>query len=294
MSLIHFKHAARGAANLALAMPGLHRLARAAARRGWLPERVWSGYDGRHPFVVSLGDSRFVYELVPGDYVGMPIYWRGLDAYEPDTLPVFARLARRARVFYDIGANTGLFTLLACAVNPTLTVRAFEPVPTTHAQLSRHVAANHLVARVEAVRLAVGAAPGRFEFGIPDGVYPTSAGFFLVDGHHSPRTTIAVEQTSIDAESVHHPPPDLVKLDVEGHEDEVLNGMPRLLDATPPVILLECLDDGPADAIERRLGSHGYRFLQLTAQGALTRPRLSGYAGSAGRNWLCLPPGAAP
>ena len=128
--------------NGVLAVPPLRALARVAGRLGWLPQRVWSGY----PFVGVIDvrgyGARFSYEVTPGDYVGMPIYWCGFRAYEPETLRVFSDLVRDAEVFFDIGANTGLFSLFASALNEHLQTIAFEPVPATFTQLERQIEIN--------------------------------------------------------------------------------------------------------------------------------------------------------
>jgi hypothetical protein len=52
------------------------------------------------------------------DWIANQVHWRGWDGYEPETLPLFFRLAATARVTLDVGAHVGFFTLLAGHANP--------------------------------------------------------------------------------------------------------------------------------------------------------------------------------
>jgi hypothetical protein len=75
------------------------------------------------------------YELGPRDANGEILYWVGLKRFEPGTVPLFIELAKNSRGTLDIGSNTGLFALLACAANPRTKVVAWEPVPYLAAKL---------------------------------------------------------------------------------------------------------------------------------------------------------------
>lgn len=89
-------------------MRHLHRLGRVATR---LPDgrvlRLWSQAD---------------------DWVSNQVFWRGWQGYEPETTPLFYRLARRAHVTLDVGAHVGFFSLLAGHANAAGRVFAFEPL----------------------------------------------------------------------------------------------------------------------------------------------------------------------
>ena len=53
------------------------------------------------------------------DWVSNQVYWRGWDGYEPETVPLFWRLAERSAVTLDVGAYVGYFALLAGHANPS-------------------------------------------------------------------------------------------------------------------------------------------------------------------------------
>ena len=94
-------------------------------------EKVWSK--------IEAGPAQGIWmELIPR--TGQ-LYLRG----EAETLiqRILTELLRPGMVFYDWGANIGLFSLLAARlVGPTGRVFSFEPDPDTAARLERNVARN--------------------------------------------------------------------------------------------------------------------------------------------------------
>ena len=78
------------------------------------------------------------------DWVSNQIYWRGWSGYEPETVPLFFRLATHARVTLDVGAYVGFYTLLAAHANPTGQVYAFEPLLSVYERLQWNVMLNGL------------------------------------------------------------------------------------------------------------------------------------------------------
>jgi FkbM family methyltransferase len=277
------KTLARSALNGLLSLSAIRSRARGLGARGLFPQRLWSGYPLREVIDIRMGPAHFRYEVVPGDYVGMPIYWQGLDAYEPETVRLFPELVREARVFFDIGASTGLFSLLAASLNPDLRVRAFEPLPRAYDQLVRNIALNDFSGRIEAINTAVGGTTGMAPFYVPEGIVPMSASLSGIGMHRPHRIAVAVD--TIDNFCRMHPMPDLVKIDVEGLEHEVLEGMQDVIRQRQPALILEVLSDAPFAALHSLLA--GYRFGLITASGVRWQDTIEPSAGPE-RNWLCV------
>ncbi|MFQ5417297.1 MAG: response regulator, partial [Myxococcota bacterium] len=128
------------AKHLLMRFPPSRAALRALCRAGLLPHAVWSRLpiDQRFP-VPFAADISFLYESLDGDAIGRALYLFGAESYEFETTEVFARLARRASVVLDIGANTGLFSLIACAANPDSKVIAFEPVDRVRDLLTENI-----------------------------------------------------------------------------------------------------------------------------------------------------------
>src|SRR5262249_9898465 len=137
-------------------------------------------------------------------------YWIG--NYEHDIQRAIVRLlgpSTRGRVFYDVGANAGFFSVLAAKhVGPSRRVFALEPLPENIASIQEQIALNQLE-QVELVPRAVGAALGTSEFSFPED--ENSIAHLGPARAKGERTTV-VEVTSLDAFVKDHPRPSLVKI----------------------------------------------------------------------------------
>ncbi len=57
------------------------------------------------------------------------VFWRGLEnGWEHVSISLWTKLVKEANVILDVGANTGIYSLIAKSVNPDSRVYAFEPV----------------------------------------------------------------------------------------------------------------------------------------------------------------------
>lgn len=166
---------------------------------------------------------------------------------------------------YDVGANIGFFTLLAAAfAGEAGRVIAFEPVPAI-ADLVREAAQrSQLSDRVEVRTQAVALTPGTEALYVVD-----DASWSHLASRGNPGravSTIDVEVTTLDAVVAQGaPPPDVIKLDVEGSEGDVLRGAHDTLRTHRPAVVVE-LHDTQADALPV-LRAAGYALENLTGPG---------------------------
>lgn len=244
-----------------------HGVARTILRRlshaRLLPSSIWKRLPVEVDFDVSVPSGReFRYVSHTSDIIGRVIFWRGVEYFERDSVRVFCRLAKSARTVIDVGANTGVYSLLACAVNSEAKVLAFEPVPRIYERLCRNVELNNFTSRCKVTNAAVSDYAGSAKFHVPCDGLPCSAslhtdGFRNVEG-----TLIDVPVTTLDVAGDDTGQVDLVKIDVEGFEDKVLLGMPKILEASKPALIIECNPDGPIQAVQTILKDKGYEFFQ--------------------------------
>lgn len=124
--------------------------------------------------------------------------------------------------FIDIGANQGLYSLIA-GQNPNCSaIVAFEPVPVTFDLLSRNIAINNLESRARLYQLAISAEPGQAQIRLDDshsGTASLSEKSAAGTGHAISIDT--VDASLLDAILTNHFPA-LVKIDVEGLEEIVI------------------------------------------------------------------------
>jgi len=123
--------------------------------------------------------------------------------------------------FIDVGANIGAYTLIA-SENAEARVVSIEPNPTAFRMLERNVNRNAR-ANVIAINIAASKRPGVVRM-TDKGSDPTNR---IVSGE-SEGPMIEVTADTIDAIcALHGIVPRLIKIDVEGHEREVLEGAAR-------------------------------------------------------------------
>jgi FkbM family methyltransferase len=144
---------------------------------------------------------------------------------------------------YDIGANIGYVSLmLAKQVGPEGGVFAFEPIPETFAMLRRNIVLNKLD-NVTLLNVAASATSGVTAMRTIENLSMSSLVWHRDD---TGAVQVRIETVAIDnlIESGELPAPKFVKIDVEGAEGLVLQGMARTIASTKPVIFLECSDIG--------------------------------------------------
>src|SRR5687767_12327641 len=150
--------------------------------------------------------------------------------YEREVQQALLSVLRRGAVLYDVGANAGFFTLLAAQlVGPKGRVIAFEPEPVNLEKLRYHVTRNS-AANVTVLGAAVSDREGIAMLG------GTGAAASLGSDVGVQVTTVTIDGLVGDGKI---PPPDVVKIDVEGWEFPVLNGMNHTLKTFRPVLLIE-------------------------------------------------------
>lgn len=153
----------------------------------------------------------------------------------------------------DIGANIGHYTCRFSALaGPAGRVIAFEPVPATFSILAAN--ARHFPHdNVTLVNAAASSAVTVQGMSIPD--FSTGLRNYyeaqLTDSPQAPAAT-AVLTLPVDALALPGPV-SLVKIDAEGHEAQVLDGMRALLRTRHPVLVVETGDEAVVQSL-RALG----------------------------------------
>ncbi|MEQ9408096.1 MAG: FkbM family methyltransferase [Fuerstiella sp.] len=201
---------------------------------------------------------------------GLPNLSMLFGTYESRFAQAFGSRLSNHSTIYDIGANTGYFSLFAAHHSPAeALVFSFEPVPEIASDLQAMVAVNGLQRRIRSFELALSDTTGQVRMFTPGseatGVIETA----LRGQQHSSDGSINVETTTLDDFVLRqgHPAPELIKLDVEGAEASVLAGARQVLSDVRPTILLEVHGCEPAADVWQVMQPLGYEFRLLTEQG---------------------------
>lgn len=213
-----------------------------------------------------------------------------LDGYWESWLTRFiARRVRAGQTVVDVGANYGYYTLLlADLVGPGGRVHAIEPNPEVAELLRRSVLLNGFAGRTDVHDLAAGAGSGVARLLIPPREPKNAA--VLAPGASAPAgvacrdvPVAALDELLADTGRI-----DFLKIDAEGAEEAIVDGMAAIL-ATRPAMVLEFNTARYADAgafLERLLRLYGsLRYVDYEGQAAPVSPErvLSEHPGE---DWL--------
>lgn len=165
--------------------------------------------------------------------------------FDEKTLEVFKIiLANRNNIVYDIGANIGLFSLLAAKVNNENTIYCFEPNPINFNRLEANIRSNRLK-NINSFNLAVGNENKLLQLTRPKGSFISDVS--SVYSSHTKRFTDfeheSFEVNEIKLDDLYNDNkiqlPSIIKLDVELFEYQVLMGAKEIISKSRPIVLCE-------------------------------------------------------
>ena len=199
------------------------------------------GLRSRRPFACKMANGAWLAirpeeGLLVSETVGWTCFTR--RAWDPHVEACIRRILLPGQAAIDVGANLGYFTaVMAQCVGPSGRVWSFEPVPETFELLLLCRSLNRYT-HVTPINVALGAASGSIEI--------------TYDKRHSGIATMYPDHVSGDTQRVQlrtldeliasgevQRRPDLIKVDVEGHELDVLRGARETIAEASPAIVFE-------------------------------------------------------
>jgi FkbM family methyltransferase len=171
------------------------------------------------------------------------------DGFEQEELNFVKNILKNGDVFIDIGANVGLFSLIASqCVGKEGQVIAFEPAPTTFNRLLENQELNN-IKNIDARNIGLSDELGELLF------YVSDTGFdawnsFAPSTNNKLQKQIAVRVTNLDYElqNLDKAKIKLVKIDVEGWEKYVLKGGEKFFKNFSPIVMVEFTDENTFNA----------------------------------------------
>lgn len=151
--------------------------------------------------------------------------------YEAETSALLDLLVADDDCFVDVGANWGWYSLLV-ASRPGFkgSVHAFEPFPSTFADLDGVVRSANLEHCITCHDVALADSIGSSTMAFSDGIQSGLARLGEVSG-------VTIRMTTLDSLTL--PPPDVIKIDAEDHELEVLKGAAATIERARPFVVFE-------------------------------------------------------
>lgn len=156
------------------------------------------------------------------------------DTFEPHMCALFKSLVRSDHTVYDVGSNIGCTTILFG--NLARHVESFEPSPTTFKILERNVIASSL-SNINVHNYGLGSVDESLTLTFSPF---NRSGAFVSDltqasaGH----TVESIEIRRGDTFPIDRDP-DFIKIDVEGYEKNVIEGLRNVINRSQPIVVLE-------------------------------------------------------
>lgn len=251
-----------------------------------LPEKV----------LAKTKDGRKLYVAL-SDWAGETIYFQG--KHEDFSAGLFAEHIKKGFVCLDVGANIGWHTtLMSRLAGKPGEVHAFEPVPTTFAELSKNVSLNAEGARVFLNNFCLGDQAGTTEIHLFSDLPCGHASLAEKNGENTISFTTEVKTLDFYLENKNINRVDFIKVDIEGAEMLFLEGARSVFaqKSGAPIIYMEmALETSkafgylPGDLITFIKNQAGYRFYKVDELNKKLI-EIEGFAADdVGANVLCVP-----
>lgn len=224
-------------------------------------------FDGGAEFVVNN-----VSVLIPEPFSVDSTQWLLGHPEDVIELQVFLRVAKVVDgMMLDVGAHVGMFAVLFCKVCDHDVV-AFDPHPAAVGRVQRLANLNGIQPnRIQVMETAIGNSIGTQNMHLDE-----TTGFAQVQmytySHARSNAVVKASMTTIDKVRSTIDKVGLIKIDVEGFENEVLKGARKTLSRDRPVISLELHDDYLQErhvasrALLDALVEKGYFLMRLNGQ----------------------------
>ena len=191
------------------------------------------------------------------------LFWRGIEGFEPNSLRIWIKLCKTSNIILDIGANTGVYSLLAKSVNNASTVHAFEPVERVYKILEKNAFINNF--DIITHNKAVSNYDGVGMFYDDEEEHTTSVVINLDRSDEKRLHKVEIETIKLDTFIKNNKIKniDLIKMDVELHEAEVIEGFGWHIKKFRPTLIVEVIRDYVAASLQEHLSELEYNYFYI-------------------------------
>jgi FkbM family methyltransferase len=210
---------------------------------------------------VYIGNAKFYIPNFPLDLIQSCI--AGGHYFEEETLRYLDKYLSRESVVFDLGANIGNHSIYWSKVTDGAGVKrvyAFEPVDLTFSILRKNIEINGLGNKVILNRVGLGKKEGSAElYNVYDYSNIGATALRAVNGEEEGTFKIITLDSYIKSTDFRDNRIDMIKIDVEGFEEDVLLGARKTLEKYSPIIYIEAWPHN-FGKIDRLLNSLGYKL----------------------------------
>ena len=252
-------------------------------------------------FSVIIAKSKFSLTGTKNSFENS-IYWNSLaksvEGFSIELLSNLLNLKNRP-IFWDVGANSGVYTLIVRTLKPNSLIVAFEPSKMSQKKLIHNLSDNgyeytfsykpqETYCNLILLNYALGSKNERLQFNYysADDDF-TYGGQVLELNKKSSKTEFIDSLTATEIiDSNNNLLPNFIKMDIEGYEFEALLGFGAHIKKLE-VILIEILSDNMAEKIETLLTPHLFRYFDIDDRNRTVK-EFSHLKKSSFRNWFVV------
>jgi FkbM family methyltransferase len=212
------------------------------------PESIFKHLHFKGKFKVKINQSKSFMLNHFGLQCENEIFWMGWKHnWEKESIKVWGKLCKDSQIILDIGANTGIYSLVAKTINPNSKVYAFEPELFFYDMLQKNNSLNNF--DIQSYPKAI----SNYDGDIIIEAFSGQSKSFTVD---SITLDTFIKQNEIKKI-------DLIKIDVETHEPKVLEGFLNHLST----LLIEILNNDIAEIVYNQVRELGYLYFNIDERG---------------------------
>jgi FkbM family methyltransferase len=224
-----------------------------------------------------------------GNTIENELFWLGTMGWEGRATKIWQMLSEQSNVIFDVGANTGLYSLISSKVNSAASIYAFEPIELIFNRLKKNIQINGLNVRLSKIALADEDGEGKIF--VANTISHTFDQASLNQAQYKSDSPISFNIIKRRLDSFIQEQKiggiDLMKIDVETFEPQVLEGLGVYLEKFAPTILIEILNEDVARKVESLITGIDYQFYLIDEKkGFFQKDNLT--PGKRGNNFLLL------
>jgi FkbM family methyltransferase len=243
----------------------------------------------------TFGSTKFkMYSLCDDNLANIFFYNKTYS--ETADLNLFTTLARHSKTILDIGANTGLFSVLSSLSNTAACIYAIEPYEKNYERLNNNIQLNGL-RNVFLHNIAIGSDSGTLNLSVPATGTIVGGDVVSVDGSFSKhmypelewKTTTVKKYSLNDFIPAIKEPIDLIKIDVETYEMSVLKGAKIAFEQKATILFESFLDDTKRNFFDDLLRENNYYAYIILETGIVRMEKGFSNINYEGLNYLISP-----
>ena len=210
------------------------------------------------------------------DHISNHLFWKGIDyGFEPEVMWIYKILSKKINFIFDVGANTGIYSLVSKSINQNSEIYAFEPVKRTHNKLISNININKF--NINTFEIALSDKDGENTiFDVPNENQTSSSLSPLKlkkwKGYNGEIVEYKIKTMKLDTfvSNYNIKNIDFIKVDIECHEPEFIKGGIMSIEKFKPIIIIEILYNKIGRLVQSQM-SHDWEYYHLSTAKKLVK-----------------------